>query len=311
MKFSIYQESRRGGRKTNQDRLAYSYSRDALILVLADGMGGHLHGEVAAQITVQFLIEAFEREAQTRLADPFLFLINSITNAHHAILDYAATRKLEDTPRTTCVACIVQDSIAYWAHVGDSRLYLVRNGQVHAQTKDHSRVQMLVDAGRIREEAVAVHPERNKIYNCLGSEAPPQVDISRKTVLQEGDSLLLCSDGLWGPLNARLICAALLKGNLMKSVPDLITQAESRAGKDSDNISALAIHWLESYPEAGLPGDVSTQTLELGQFTTQIEDFGRTEPAVGRGGDLTDEEIERAIDEIRKALRKNTGKPPQ
>ena len=311
MKFSIYQESRRGGRKTNQDRLAYSYSRDALMLVLADGMGGHLHGEVAAQITVQFLIEAFEREAQTRLADPFLFLINSITNAHHAILDYAATRKLEDTPRTTCVACIVQDSIAYWAHVGDSRLYLVRNGQVHAQTKDHSRVQMLVDAGRIREEAVAVHPERNKIYNCLGSEAPPQVDISRKTVLQEGDSLLLCSDGLWGPLNARLICAALLKGNLMKSVPDLITQAESRAGKDSDNISALAIHWLESYPEAGLPGDVSTQTLELGQFTTQIEDFGRTGPAVGRGGDLTDEEIERAIDEIRKALRKNTGKPPQ
>ena len=260
---------------------------------------------------MQFLIEAFEREAQTRLADPFLFLINSITNAHHAILDYAATRKLEDTPRTTCVACIVQDSIAYWAHVGDSRLYLVRNGQVHAQTKDHSRVQMLVDAGRIREEAVAVHPERNKIYNCLGSEAPPQVDISRKTVLQEGDSLLLCSDGLWGPLNARLICAALLKGNLMKSVPDLITQAESRAGKDSDNISALAIHWLESYPEAGLPGEVSTQTLELGQFTTQIEDFGRTEPAVGRGGDLTDEEIERAIDEIRNALRKNTGKPPQ
>jgi serine/threonine protein phosphatase PrpC len=281
------------------------------MLVLADGMGGHLHGEVAAQITVQFVTEAFEREAKTKLADPFLFLIRSITNAHHSILDYAATRKLEDTPRTTCVACIVQDSVAYWAHVGDSRLYLIRNGHVHVQTKDHSRVQMLVDAGRIREEAVAVHPERNKIYNCLGSSTPPQVDISRKTVLQEGDSLLLCSDGLWGPLNSRIIGGALLGGNIMKAVPDLMMQAESRAGKDSDNISAVAITWLESYPEAGLPGDVSTQTLELGQFTTQIEDFGRTEPEVGRGGDLSDEEIERAIEEIRLALRKNTTKPPQ
>jgi serine/threonine protein phosphatase PrpC len=310
MKFSIYQESRRGGRKSNQDRLAYSYSRDALILVLADGMGGHLHGEVAAQIAVQFVTEAFEREAKSKLPDPFLFLQKSITNAHHAIIDYAETRKLEETPRTTCVACIVQDSVAYWAHVGDSRLYLVRNGHVHVQTKDHSRVQMLVDAGRIREEAVAVHPERNKIYNCLGSHALPQVDISRKTVLHEGDTLLLCSDGLWGPLNSRIIGAALLNGEIMKAVPNLMTQAEARAGKDSDNISAVAITWLESYPEAPLPGDVSTQTLELGQFTTQLEDFGRTQPDIGRGGDLSDEEIERAIAEIRTALRKHTGKPP-
>jgi serine/threonine protein phosphatase PrpC len=310
MKFSIYQESRRGGRKSNEDRLAYSYSRDALILILADGMGGHLHGEVAAQIAVQFVTEAFEREAKSKLADPFLFLIKSITNAHHAILDYAQTRQLEDTPRTTCVACIVQDSVAYWAHVGDSRLYLVRNGHVHVQTKDHSRVQMLVDAGRIREEAVAVHPERNKIYNCLGSSMPPQVDISRKTVLHEGDTLLLCSDGLWGPLNSRIIGAALLNGDIMKAVPSLMSQAEARAGKDSDNISAVAITWLESYQEAVLPGDVSTQTLELGQFTTQLEDFGRTQPDIGRGGDLSDEEIERAIAEIRNALRKHTGKPP-
>lgn len=310
MKFSIYQESRRGGRKSNQDRLAYSYSRDALMLILADGMGGHLHGEVAAQIAVQFVTEAFEHAAKSKLADPFLFLIESITNAHHAILDYAATRKLEETPRTTCVACIVQDSVAYWAHVGDSRLYLVRNAHVHVQTKDHSRVQMLIDAGRIREEAVAAHPERNKIYNCLGSNASPQVDTSRKTVLHEGDTLLLCSDGLWGPLNSRIIGAALLDGNIMKAIPELMTQAESRAGKDSDNISAIAITWLDSYAEAALPGDVSTQTLELGQFTTQIENFGRTQPGIGRGGDLTDEEIERAIAEIRIALRKHTGKPP-
>jgi serine/threonine protein phosphatase PrpC len=139
---------------------------------------------------------------------------------------------------------------------------------------------------------------------------PPQVDISRKTVLHEGDTLLLCSDGLWGPLNSRIIGAALLNGDIMKAVPSLMSQAEARAGKDSDNISAVAITWLESYQEAVLPGDVSTQTLELGQFTTQLEDFGRTQPDIGRGGDLSDEEIERAIAEIRNALRKHTGKPP-
>jgi serine/threonine protein phosphatase PrpC len=308
MKFSIYQESRRGGRKNNQDRIAYSYSRDALILIVADGMGGHLHGEVAAQIAVQFVTEAFEREAKPKLADPFQFLVESITNAHHAIVDYAATRDLEDTPRTTCVACVVQDSVAYWAHVGDSRLYLVRNGHVHTQTKDHSRVQQLVDSGRIREEAVAAHPERNKIYNCLGSSMPPQVDVSRKTVLHERDTLLLCSDGLWGPLNSRIIGAALQNNPIMQAVPALMTQAEFRAGKDSDNISAVAITWLESYAEDALPGDVSTQTLELGEFTTQIENFAAPPPGVARDDDLTDEEVERAIAEIRTALRKQAQK---
>ena len=132
MKFSIYQESRQGPRKSNQDRVAYCYSRDALCMVIADGMGGHLHGEVAAQIATQFIAEAFQREAQPRIADPFKFLLDSITSAHHAIVDYANLRSLLETPRTTCVACIIQDGIAHWAHVGDSRLYLIRNGKVEA-----------------------------------------------------------------------------------------------------------------------------------------------------------------------------------
>src|SRR4029450_6910148 len=111
MKFSIYQESRQGPRKSNQDRVAYCYSRDSLCMVIADGMGGHLHGEVAAQIATQFIAEAFQREAQPRIADPFKFLLDSIINAHHAIVDYANVRSLLETPRTTCVACVVQDGV--------------------------------------------------------------------------------------------------------------------------------------------------------------------------------------------------------
>jgi len=145
MRFSIFQESRKGGREANQDRTGYAYTRDALLMVIADGMGGHLHGEVASQIAAQLLTEAFQREAKPKLADPFGFLQKSITDAHFALGDYAKARRLIESPRTTCVACVVQDSTAFWAHVGDSRLYHIREGRIQAQTRDHSRVQMLVD----------------------------------------------------------------------------------------------------------------------------------------------------------------------
>ena len=114
MRFTIYQESRRGGRANNEDRIAYSYSRDALLMVIADGMGGHHYGEVAAQIAVQTLSDAFQRDARPRLTDPFLFLQKGIMNAHCAILDYANQHRLNDVPRTTCVACVIQDDIAFF-----------------------------------------------------------------------------------------------------------------------------------------------------------------------------------------------------
>ena len=108
MKFTIYQESRIGNRDSNQDRVAYCYSRDALMMVIADGMGGHLYGEVAAQIAVQYITGAFQRDAKPALADPFLFLSRALSHAHHTILDYAVDRKLPEAPRTTCVVCVVQ-----------------------------------------------------------------------------------------------------------------------------------------------------------------------------------------------------------
>ena len=92
MRFTIFQDSRPGDRRDNEDRVGYAYAKDVLLMVIADGMGGHLHGEVAAQIASQFIAEAFQRNAQPRLADPLKFLLESITNAHHAIVDYANTR---------------------------------------------------------------------------------------------------------------------------------------------------------------------------------------------------------------------------
>ena len=304
MKFSVYQESRQGPRKSNQDRVAYCYSRDALCMVIADGMGGHLHGEVAAQIASQFIAEAFQRSAQPRLADPLKFLLESITNAHHAIVDYANVRSLLETPRTTCVACIVQDGLAHWAHVGDSRLYLIRNGRIEGQTKDHSRVQILVDAGRVREEAVAAHPDRNKIFNCLGQMGPPKVDLSRRIALRHGDVILMCTDGLWGPLTSRHICEELLRAEVMRAVPKLLDMAEVRAGREGDNASVVAMTWFEETGSAGTEG-ISTVSMDPTDIKTTVEQFGKSTPPA-TGGYLTDDEIERAIDEIRNAIQKHS-----
>lgn len=300
MRFTIYQESRVGGRANNEDRTTYCYSRDALLMVVADGMGGHHYGEIAAQIAVQTLADAFQREAKPLLADPFRFLQKSMTNAHHAILDYTTRHHLRDTPRTTCVACIVQDNVAYWAHAGDSRLYLMRDGRVITQTKDHSRIRLLIEEGMISEAQAAFHPDRNKIYSCLGSPTPPEIEFSRKTPLNHGDILLLCSDGLWGEMSGDMMAVALKGSNLLQAVPMILNQAETKGGPHRDNLSVVAVRWEDAYVEEASSA-ISTQTMSQDEVTTRLEEFGRN-PAYK--SELSDEEIEKAIDEIRNAIDK-------
>lgn len=300
MRFTIFQDSRQGGRSNNEDRTTYCYSRDALLMVIADGMGGHHHGEIAAQIAVQSLADAFQREAKPLLGDPFRFLQKGMTNAHHAILDYAARHRLPDSPRTTCVACVIQDNVAYWAHAGDSRLFLMRNGRVIAQTKDHSRIRLLLEEGLITEAQAAHHPDRNKIYSCLGSPSSPEIDFSRKTPLEHGDILLLCTDGLWGVTSGDLMAVALKGANLLQAVPMLLAQAELKGGVHGDNLSVVAVRWEDNYVEA-LSSAISTQTMPADEVTTKLDEFGRN-PSYK--SDLSDDEIEAAIEEIRSAIDK-------
>ena len=303
MKFTIYQESRAGKRANNEDRLAHCYSRDALLMVVADGMGGHYYGEIAAQIAVQTLIESFQREAKPEIIDPFLFLQKAMSNAHSAILDFTDAHKLNDSPRTTCVACIIQDNIAYWAHAGDSRLYLMRNGKVMTHTRDHSRVQLLMDQGIINEAQAALHPERNKVYSCLGGRQTPEIEFSRKTPLEAGDVLALCTDGVWGVLSGEMMAVALKNANLMQAVPTLLGQAEIRGGPNADNLSIIAVRWEDSYIEAGASASsiVSTQTMSRDTVTTKLDEFGRNPKYKS---ELTEDEIERAIEEIRSTIQK-------
>ena len=303
MKFTIYQESRLGKRANNEDRLAHCYSRDALLMVVADGMGGHYYGEIAAQIAVQSLVESFQREATPAIADPFLFLQKAMINAHRAIIDFTDAHNLKDSPRTTCVACIIQDNIAYWAHAGDSRLYLMRDGRVLLHTRDHSRVQLLKDQGVINEAQAAVHPDRNKVYSCLGGPKTPEIEFSRKTPLEAGDVLALCTDGLWGVIPGETMAVALKSDNLMQAVPMLLGQADIRGGPNADNLSIVAVRWEDSYREerTGPSSVVSTQLMSRDTVTTKLDAFGRN-PSYKT--ELSEEEIERAIDEIRSTIQK-------
>lgn len=301
MKFSIFQDSRVGARPYNQDRLGHWYTRESLLLVVADGMGGHLMGEVAAQIAVDHLSTAFQKDAQPRIPDPDLFLFRAVGRIHAAIDEHARNLGLPDFPRTTLVACVVQDGCAWWTHIGDSRLYIFRRSRIVERTRDHTRVQQLVDQGRIREESISSHPERNMLLQCLGGGRPPRVEPTSIARLEKDDVLLLCSDGFWGPLNQRQLIGTLAGKELALALPELMTLAESRAGPQCDNLSVVAIHWKED--AVAMPDHLAPVTVPSYDLPTDVQDFSATDPDFTQNP-MTEEDIERAIADIKAALRR-------
>jgi len=240
MRFAVHQASKIGGRKYNQDRVGYAYTNDTLLLVLADGMGGHLHGEVAAQIGVLTFMRAFGRLKDGRVKEPEVFLRETMRAGHDGIFSYAREQQLGGNPGTTCVAALVQDGQIWWAHAGDSRCYLLRGDAVADVTHDHSVVQQWADWGIISPDEMKTHPDRNKITNCLGGvEDMFYVDVSAPVPVQSGDTLLLCSDGFWSPLAdgemAKLSSSLLLQDRL----DELIGMAVYREAAGADNTTAV------------------------------------------------------------------------
>jgi serine/threonine protein phosphatase PrpC len=302
MRFTIFQDSHIGGRKVNQDRQAYSYSRDVLLMVIADGMGGHARGEIAAEIAVNTLTNRFQQEARSQLRRPGEFLEASFNAAHRAIVAFADQHDMLESPRTTLVACIVQDGKAWWAHTGDSRLYVLRRGGLAVTTLDHSRVQQLIDAGMITQEMAATHPDRNKIYSCLGGVIPPEVTISDEWLLEAGDSIVLSTDGFWSQVSAQTMASKLRGENILRLMPQFLAEAEKTAGNSSDNLSVVALTWEKQDEEERDSDTTVTSTVPLDGFRTQTNlDQG---DASVPPEEVSEEEIERAIAEIQNAIRK-------
>jgi serine/threonine protein phosphatase PrpC len=305
MKFTIYQNSRQGPRKYNQDRLAYSYSKDALLLVLADGMGGHRHGEIAAQLAVKTLTDAFQRLAVPFLSSPAKFLTDHIQQVHDMIDNVTQRDELIESPRTTIVAAIIQRGFLYCAHVGDSRLYHFRDGYLLFRTEDHSIVQSLYKKGVISKEEMATHPYKNKIYNCVGGEQTPQIDLANRIELVEGDTILLCTDGVWGFVTDQQIKEMLHQNNdIAECTIKLLDTAELAANDGGDNMSAIGVQWGDRQLSQGA---VSTQLMPLGETTTIINVVSH-QNADGEPSGLSDDDIENTIAEIQAALIKTQQK---
>ena len=308
MKFTIFQNSRQGPRPYNQDRLAYSYSKDALLLVLADGMGGHRHGEIAAQLAVKTLTDAFQRLAVPTLSSPAKFLIDHIQQVHDMIENVTQDQELIESPRTTIVVAIIQRGYLYCAHVGDSRLYHFRNSHLLFRTEDHSVVQSLYKKGMITKEEMATHPYKNKIYNCLGGETPPQIDLADRHELLEGDTVLLCTDGVWGVLSDQQIKEIIHQNiSIVGATTDLMDSAEFASDDKGDNMSAIGVQWGDR--SSSLTA-VSTQLMPLGETTTIMNPV--TQQNTDESADpleLSDDDIENTINAIQNALNKTHQKP--
>jgi serine/threonine protein phosphatase PrpC len=233
-----------GDREENQDRVLVMVGDDAALLIVLDGMGGHADGARAAEVACETIAEAF-RVSQTPILDPQGFLHKSIGRAHAHLVSLGAELSIESRPRATCAICLVQDGLAFWAHVGDSRIYIVRNGQALERTRDHSHVELLLQEGVISEEELADHPMKNFVECCLGGDAAlPGMSVTTGKKLRPGDILLACTDGLWSGVNdEELAQLEANHGRLADGLLELGEQAVRACMPYADNTSAVALRW--------------------------------------------------------------------
>ena len=233
-----------GNRQENQDRVEAVANSQAALIVAVDGMGGHAEGSRASEITVGTLQQCFASSGHP-VFDPQGFLTLTLALAHDRVVALGDTIALEHRPRATCAVCLVQDGNAYWAHVGDSRVYLIRGGAVICRSRDHSHVELLLHEGLIQEHEMRSHPMRNFVECCLGGDRPlPDMSITGRKRLRAGDVLLVCTDGLWSGMDD---AAA---GKLSEATEPLTTAlgtlaetAVARHSPHSDNTSAVALRF--------------------------------------------------------------------
>jgi serine/threonine protein phosphatase PrpC len=304
MKFSVFQISRKGGREKNEDRMGYCYTNSSALFLLADGMGGHPEGEVAAQLALQTISALYQKEAKPELPDVKGFFNTAIIAAHRQILRYAADGGLNDTPRTTLVAAIVQGGMAHWVHCGDSRLYFVRDGELLARTRDHSYLEQ--SQASIKPPTLPAGINRNVLYTCLGSPAKPIFDITGPVPLQQGDKVLLCSDGLWGSLQDVDIVFQLGQKPVAVAAPELTERALLKAGASSDNVTVVAMEWETPDAFESTRGSISTENMDNAVFASTVQ----TASLDASDDDLDDAAIERSIAEINAAIRRTAARKP-
>ena len=245
MQFECAELSLVGDRDDNQDRVSVAVGERAVLMVVVDGMGGHAEGERAAEVALETILAEFW-EVPHPVFDPHGFLHLAIGKAHDAVVALGGDLTLDVKPRATCAACLVQSGGAYWAHVGDSRIYHIRRGKIRERTRDHSHVEILLREGLISEDEIQAHPMRNFVECCLGGDAAlPEMSVSRRKTLASDDVLMICTDGVWSGLDDARIGAFFDPTNqsLRHQLQELVQQAVEISAPASDNATAAAMHW--------------------------------------------------------------------
>jgi serine/threonine protein phosphatase PrpC len=235
-----------GGREENQDRVALGVTDQAALLVVVDGMGGHAHGAKAAEVTQQFILDAFAQTPQP-LFDPLGFLHLTLGRAHEEVVRLGAQLPIEQRPRATCAVCLVQQKASWWAHIGDSRIYHLRHGSLLARSRDHSHVELLLREGLITADQAQTHPMRNFVECCLGGDPiVPDMTLTRRRPLEPNDVLLVCTDGFWAGMKDAEIATEVAAHRvvLKEKLLELAQRAIIRTGAASDNTTVAALRWL-------------------------------------------------------------------
>jgi serine/threonine protein phosphatase PrpC len=259
-------------REHNEDNMAYVIPKDPQVMakkgalfIVADGMGGHAAGEVASEIAVDTVSNVYYQDDSDDAASS---LLHAIKRANALIHQRAAENMLRSGMGTTCVAAVLRGNMAYIANVGDSRAYLVRNGQVKQVSQDHSWVAEQVRAGLLTEDQARTHAQRNVITRCLGTQADVEIDVFPEQ-LEDKDALVLCTDGLSGLVSDDEIRRIVGQSVPQDSVYHLVQRANENGGPD--NITAIVISVQEAGwepPNVRYPVPVGGR--EVGEDTTLL-----------------------------------------
>jgi PPM family protein phosphatase len=233
-------------RENNEDSCLYwepagdeEFQRKGRLAVIADGMGGHEGGQEASRMAVETVREVYDHGFRD---DPQAALVESLVAAHTRIQAYGEQHPLFHGMGTTCTALAVCGGHLYFAHVGDSRLYLVRGERILRLTRDHSYVGRLVESGIVRAEDAERHPQRHILTAALGAGRELAVDRADQGLpLQEGDDLLLCTDGLWSVVTEDELETAVSGNTPADSCAALVKLARERGGPDNITLQVLRV----------------------------------------------------------------------
>lgn len=245
MELEIHVLSKPGGRAINEDAYGVWSSSSACFCAISDGAGGHLAGEVASRLAIKEVLGCFYRTPETS-AERLEVALKSANDA--IVYEQQQSPETSDMRATILVLAVdTANATARWAHIGDTRLYCFRGKRIIAQTRDHSVVQSMVDAGYIEQRNLRTTPRRNALFAALGDAHAfsPSIEMTPFPV-HDGDVFLLCTDGFWEYLDEALMEHFLVQA---KSPEAWLRQLEGEVLKggraDQDNYSALVVSCTE------------------------------------------------------------------